>query len=102
MASFGNVWQRFDQQGMGPGKAESVFGDYFTIFPCDQLLADTQRIWTLLSLMAVAAAIGLFAVASSTAVDRLALYLIPLQLSVGSRLPDTRLFAIPQAHGTRF
>jgi hypothetical protein len=31
-------------------------------------------------------------VASSTAVDRLALYLIPLQLFVGSRLPDTRLF----------
>jgi hypothetical protein len=55
---------------------------------------DTQRIWTLLSLMAVAATIGLFTVASSTAVDRLALYLIPLQLFVGSRLPDTRLFGI--------
>jgi hypothetical protein len=27
-------------------------------------------------------------------VDRLALYLIPLQLFVGSRLPDTRLFGI--------
>jgi hypothetical protein len=36
-------------------------------------------------------------VASSTAVDRLALYLIPLQLFVGSRLPDTRLFGIPPA-----
>jgi hypothetical protein len=44
--------------------------------------------------MALAAAIGLFTVASSTAVDRLALYLIPLQLFVGSRLPDTRLFGI--------
>jgi hypothetical protein len=55
----------------------------------------TQRIWTLISLLAVAAAIGLFTVASSTAVDRLALYLIPLQLFVGSRLPDTRLFGIP-------
>jgi hypothetical protein len=60
-----------------------------------QLTPDTQRIWTLLSLLAVAAAIGLFTVASSTAVDRLALYLIPLQLFVGSRLPDTRLFGIP-------
>jgi hypothetical protein len=60
-----------------------------------QLPPDTQRIWTLLSLMAVAAAIGLFTVASSTAVDRLALYLIPLQLFVGSRLPETRLFGIP-------
>ncbi|MCS5704709.1 EpsG family protein [Synechococcus sp. FGCU-3] len=59
-----------------------------------QLPADIQRIWTMLSLAAVAAAIGLFTVASSTAVDRLALYLIPLQLFVGSRLPDTRLFGI--------
>jgi hypothetical protein len=60
-----------------------------------QLLPDAQRIWTLLSLMAVAAAIGLFTVASSTAVDRLALYLIPLQLFVGSRIPDARLLGIP-------
>ena len=59
-----------------------------------QLSADVQRIWSLISLMALAAAIGLFTVASSTAVDRLALYLIPLQLFVGSRLPDTRLFGI--------
>jgi hypothetical protein len=59
-----------------------------------QLQPDTQRIWTLLSLMALIAAIGLLTVASSTAVDRLALYLIPLQLFVGSRLPDTRLFGV--------
>ncbi len=59
-----------------------------------QLIPDVQRIWTLLSLMAVAAAIGLFTMASSTAVDRLALYLIPLQLFVGSRIPDTRLLGI--------
>lgn len=52
------------------------------------------RIWTILSLAAVLAAIGLATIASSTAVDRLALYLIPLQLFVGSRLPDTRLFGI--------
>ena len=62
-----------------------------------QLPSDVQRIWTLLSWLAVAAAIGLFTVASSTAVDRLALYLIPLQLFVGNRLPDTRLFGIPPA-----
>jgi hypothetical protein len=53
---------------------------------------ETRRIWTLLALIAITAAIGLATVASSTAVDRLALYLIPLQLFVGSRLPDTRLF----------
>lgn len=59
-----------------------------------RLPRDTERIWTLISLLAVAATIGLFTVASSTAVDRLALYLIPLQLFVGSRLPDTRIFGI--------
>lgn len=59
-----------------------------------ELPPDTLRLWTLISLMAVGAAIGLFTVASSTAVDRIALYLIPLQLFVGSRIPDTRLYGI--------
>ena len=59
-----------------------------------QLQPDTQRIWSLISLLAVASAIGLATVASSTAVDRLALYLIPLQLFVGSRLPDTQLWGL--------
>lgn len=57
-----------------------------------QLTPDIQRIWSLLSALAVAAAIALYTAVSSTAVDRLALYLIPLQIFVGSRLPDTRLF----------
>jgi hypothetical protein len=54
-------------------------------------------IWTILSLAAVLAAVGLATIASSTAVDRLALYLIPLQLFVGSRLPGTGLFRIGPA-----
>lgn len=62
------------------------------------LLPDVQRIWTLLSLLAVAATVGLFTVASSTAVDRLALYLIPLQLFVGSRIPDTHLYGFSSAN----
>lgn len=37
VASFGDEWQRFDQQGMAPGEAERVFADYFAIFPWDQL-----------------------------------------------------------------
>ncbi|MFM1800280.1 MAG: hypothetical protein RLZZ117_2558 [Cyanobacteriota bacterium] len=60
-----------------------------------------QRIWSLLSILAVLAAIGLFTVASSTAVDRLALYLIPIQLFVGSRLPDTRLFGFAPGSWTQ-
>ena len=60
-----------------------------------QLHPEMQRLWSLMSLMTVASAVGLFSVASSTAVDRLALYLIPLQIFVGSRIPDARLFGIP-------
>ena len=59
-----------------------------------QLSADQQRIWSLIALLAVAAAIGLFTVASSTAVDRLALYLIPIQIFVGSRIPDAALLGL--------
>lgn len=60
-----------------------------------QLPPQLLRIWTLLSFGAIVAALGLFTVASSTVIDRLALYLIPLQIFVGSRLPDTRLFGLP-------
>ena len=59
------------------------------------LTPDVRKIWFLMSLMSVLSAIAFFTVASSTAVDRIALYLLPLQLFVGSRLPDTRLFGIP-------
>jgi SAM-dependent methyltransferase len=42
VASFGDEWQRFDQKGMAPGEAERVFGDYFAIFPWDQLPPDAE------------------------------------------------------------
>ena len=42
VASFGDEWQRFDQQGMAPGEAERVFGDYFANFPWDQLPPDAE------------------------------------------------------------
>ncbi len=42
VASFGDEWQRFDQQGMAPGEAERVFGDYFAIFPWEQLPPDAE------------------------------------------------------------
>ena len=47
--------------------------------------------YTLISWLAVAAGIGLVVSPSSTAVDRVALYLIPLQIFVGSYLPLIRL-----------
>jgi len=37
VASFGDEWQRFDQQGMAPCEAERVFSDYFSVFPWHQL-----------------------------------------------------------------
>jgi hypothetical protein len=55
-------------------------------------ISQAQRsIYTLMSWLAVAAAIGLVVSPSSTAVDRVALYLIPLQIFVGSHLPLLRL-----------
>jgi SAM-dependent methyltransferase len=37
VASFGDEWERFDQQAMAPAEAERVFRDYFAIFPWVQL-----------------------------------------------------------------
>jgi SAM-dependent methyltransferase len=42
VASFGDEWTRFDQQGMASGEAERVFDDYFAIFPWDQLPPDAE------------------------------------------------------------
>lgn len=47
-----------------------------------------RRLWTMMALMALASVGWLAVSSSSTAVDRVALYLIPLQLYVFSRLPD--------------
>ena len=66
-----------------------------------QLAPTPRRIWTWLAAGAVLAAVGLVTVASSTAVDRLALYLIPLQMFVGSRLPDTRLYGLSPTSWSR-
>lgn len=57
-------------------------------FPITQQQRST---YTLMSWLAVAAGIGLVVSPSSTAVDRVVLYLIPLQLFVGSYLPLLRL-----------
>jgi len=51
-------------------------------------------IWTVLSWITIASAFILFVLSSTMVVDRLSLYLIPLQLFVSSRLPETRLLGI--------
>lgn len=45
------------------------------------------QIWTLLALVSLAMVLALLLASSSTAVDRIALYLIPVQLFVWSRVP---------------
>lgn len=56
-----------------------------------------ERIWYYFSLASFAAAVALVITPSSTAVDRLSLYLMPLQIVVLSRVPfvyASRLFAL--------
>jgi hypothetical protein len=48
---------------------------------------DESRLWAIFSIASFVALLMLYATPSSTAVDRLSLYLIPLQLVVLSRLP---------------
>jgi hypothetical protein len=55
-----------------------------------------DRLWTILALLSLAALGALFVLPSSTVVDRLALYLIPIQLFVLARLPG--LLARGAAH----
>ena len=58
-----------------------------------QLTENQRRMWRYFSLTAMLTVVMLAILPSSTAVDRIALYLIPLQLFVLSRLPE----AFPQA-----
>lgn len=37
VASFGDEWQRFDQQLLTPSESKQIFNDYFSIFPWNQL-----------------------------------------------------------------
>lgn len=47
-----------------------------------------KRLWVVFSLFSIFLLISLFIVPSSTAIDRIALYMIPLQLIVASSLPN--------------
>ena len=56
------------------------------------------RLWRAMAFTAAACAIALVLLpANTTAVDRIALYVIPIQLVVGARLPSTRLFGLAPA-----
>jgi len=54
-----------------------------------------SRLWIGLSLVAIGCVLILFAFPNNTtALDRISLYVIPLQLAIGSRIPDTFLFRL--------
>lgn len=53
-----------------------------------KLLPDEQRLWTNIALLAIIFVLFLNVSPSTTAVDRMALYLIPIQIFVLSRLPN--------------
>lgn len=40
--SFGDEWKRFDQSAIEGAEAESIFEEYFAVFPWDQLPADAS------------------------------------------------------------
>lgn len=58
-----------------------------------------RALWIILAMIALSLVVALFVSPSSTAVDRLGLYLIPLQLLVLSRIPDS--FAVSEASARR-
>lgn len=61
-------------------------------------LPQQLRLWRSLSLTAFGCAVALALFPSnSTAIDRIALYVIPLQLAVGSRIPSIHLFGLTSA-----
>lgn len=62
---------------------------------CFELTDQQLRLWRAMAFTALACAVALVLLpANSTALDRFALYVIPLQLVVGSRLPGSQLFGL--------
>ena len=62
------------------------------------LTSQQLRLWRAMAFTALGCAVALVLLPSnSTAVDRIALYVIPLQLVLGSRLPGTQLFGLTPA-----
>jgi hypothetical protein len=61
----------------------------FLVLRKSMILSGTEiKIWTTIAVLAIASTVWLFLSPSSTAVDRMALYLIPIQIYVFCRFPD--------------
>ncbi len=60
-----------------------------------QLTREANSVWKWLSISCVIFALGLIFFPKSTIIDRVALYAIPIQLFVASRLPDLKILRLP-------
>lgn len=65
--------------------AGCVFLYYRRVF---SITNNERRLWSIVSLASIAMLMALFATGLSTALDRMALYFIPLQLMTAAHLPD--------------
>lgn len=66
--------------------AGALFLNYRKAF---EITLGERRLWSIVALVTLAMWVGYFVTGLSTALDRMALYLIPLQLVVASHLPST-------------
>jgi len=75
----------------------AVFSFIFLIYRKSFLLSLAEyRLWSGLTVFALIAVAALFIGFLPTAIDRLALYLLPIQLFVGSRLPGAHVFSLDE------
>ena len=83
------VGARYSSDGAGVRVAMSLFPAAIFLAARDRFdFSDLERrLWTGFAIASIGALILLLTLSSSTAVDRLALYLIPLQLAVGAAVP---------------
>ncbi|MBS9719637.1 EpsG family protein [Tianweitania sp. BSSL-BM11] len=87
---YGYITREYQSQGAAIRVAMNALpASIFLVFRRRfQLSPEERRVWTNMALLALAFVVFLFVSPSSTAVDRLALYVIPIQLFVFSRLPE--------------
>jgi len=93
---YGYQQQAMQSQGAGIRVAMNALPALLLIaFQRRYNLTSVQRvIWLGLAYLGLACVVGLVVFESSTAVDRLALYCIPLQMFVGARLTDLNLVKV--------
>jgi len=83
------VSARYSSSGAGIRIAMNLLpaGVYLLFWRRFVLDREQRRLWTIFSIAALFALVGLLLTPSSTAVDRISLYLIPLQVFVLARVP---------------